>query len=63
MNDKLDKTLESLKRHKSEIQEIKSYTEKMGNTSGQCEDKISELEDNDAFKNQLPRISGSMVEW
>lgn len=42
-----------MKRFQSETQEIKNYIESMGSISDQCEDRISELEDGDAFKNKL----------
>lgn len=47
------KDIESMKRFKSEIEEIKYQIETMGSRTNQCEDGISELEDDDSFKEQL----------
>lgn len=53
MNDQFTKELESLKRFQSEIQEVKNHIESMGSRTDQCEERISELEDNHALKDQL----------
>lgn len=49
-NDQFSKKLETMKR---EIQETKNYIVSMGSRNDQCEDRVSELEDEDAFKDHL----------
>lgn len=52
MNDKFSRELESTKSFQTEIQQIKKY-ENMRSRNNQYEDRISELEDGNTFKDQL----------
>lgn len=46
-----------MKRFQSGIQEIKNYTKSTGSKSDQREERLFELEDRDAFQDQLLKDS------
>lgn len=52
-NGHFTKELQSMKTFQSEIPKIKNHNENVGSRTNQCENRISELEASDAFKDQV----------